>query len=250
MQNYPGEPWVEEILAGRSAEVAAAAIRDGSVLSDSASAVRAVEGGNVEPDDPAFGDFQGTYSMLSSREEEVGRKVGRARFEVFGTSQPPDATFSLRLADGVVSPYEYNGTVAPVVTTLYGLYDRYYSFQSQYDDDEEYPWALPDRWLDPPEDLDLSTPVDFVSTADIIGGNSGSPVLNQFLQVVGLVFDGNIESLPGDYIYLPELNRTVAVDARGILEALDVVYDMDRVVLELTTGRLVASEEEADAVSR
>ena len=92
--------------------------------------------------------------------------------------------------------------------------------------------------------------MDFVSTADIIGGNSGSPVLDQELEVVGLVFDGNIESLPGDYIYLPELNRTVAVDIRAILEALDDVYDMDRLVLELTTGRLAPTEAEADRVRR
>jgi len=88
--------------------------------------------------------------------------------------------------------------------------------------------------------------MNFVSTADIIGGNSGSPVLDRDLEVVGVVFDGNIESLPGDYIYLPEFNRTVAVDIRAILEALDEIYDMDRLVAELTTGRLVATEAEAD----
>ena len=85
-----------------------------------------------------------------------------------------------------------------------------------------------------------------MSTADIIGGNSGSPVLDKDLQVVGVVFDGNIESLPGDYIYLPELNRSVAVDIRAILAALDHVYEMDRLVVELRSGRLVATEAEAD----
>jgi hypothetical protein len=88
--------------------------------------------------------------------------------------------------------------------------------------------------------------MDFVATADIIGGNSGSPALDQDLEVVGLVFDGNSESLPGDYIYLPELNRSVMVDIRAILESLDEIYDLDRLVLELTTGNLVTTEREAD----
>ena len=79
--------------------------------------------------------------------------------------------------------------------------------------------------------------MNFVSTADIIGGNSGSPVVNQELEIVGVVFDGNIQSLPGDYIYIPDENRSVAVDARGILEALDEIYGADRIVEELTSGR-------------
>ena len=104
--------------------------------------------------------------------------------------------------------------------------------------------------MNPSNSLDLSTPINFVSTADIIGGNSGSPVLDRDLEVVGLVFDGNIESLPGDYIYLPEKNRSVSVDVRAILEALDEIYDLDRLVLELTTGRLFETEEEADQIGR
>ena len=92
--------------------------------------------------------------------------------------------------------------------------------------------------------------MNFVSTADIIGGNSGSPILNRDLEVVGLVFDGNIESLPGDYIYDPTRNRAVGVDARGIVAALDHVYDADRIVLEMTAGRMTATEEEADRVRR
>ena len=127
-----------------------------------------------------------------------------------------------------------------------GTWSRYRHYSHAGDDD----WALPDRWVDARETLDLSTPINFVSTADIIGGNSGSPVLDQELEVVGVVFDGNIESLPGDYIYLPELNRSVTVDVRAILEALDEIYDSDRLVLELTTGRLVETEEEADRAGR
>ena len=121
------------------------------------------------------------------------------------------------------------------------MYDHYYSYGAGSD------WDLPERWINPPASFDLRTPVNFVCTADIIGGNSGSPVIDRNHRVVGLVFDGNIESLPGDYIYLPERNRTVSVDARGILEALAEVFDADRLVLEMTSGEFARTEAEADA---
>jgi hypothetical protein len=127
----------------------------------------------------------------------------------------------------VVRGYAYNGTLAPAHTTFHGLYDRHFSFPGR----EE--WALPQRWLDSEDSIDLSTPLNFVTTVDIIGGNSGSPVLNRDLEVVGLVFDGNIESLPGEFIYLDERARSVAVDARGILEALRRVYHAERLADEL-----------------
>jgi hypothetical protein len=221
------------------------------MLSDSAIAVTALQNGSATPQDaavqaviaflPAFLELNALYVEVGPLEEELAAELGRARFEIYGTDVPPDATFSLRIADGVVTGYEYNGTVAPIFTTFYGFYDRHYSHEGKED------WALPDRWLDPPSTLDLRTPMNFISTADIIGGNSGSPVLDRDLEVVGVVFDGNAESLPGDYIYLPEKNRSVTVDVRAILEALDEIYDLDRLVLELTTGELAATEAEADA---
>ena len=237
------DPSVQAVLQGRSPEGAAAALMANSAMADSARAVDVLLGGMLSPaTEPAFaliqgmfarfGPFQGLISQVIPEEEQVAARLGRARFEVDGTRVPPDATFSLRLADGVVTGYPYNGTRAPVHTTFYGLYDRHYSNPGA---DE---WALPERWMDPGADFDLSTPLNFVSTADIIGGNSGSPVVNRDLEIVGLVFDGNIQSLPGDYIYMPELNRSVAVDARGILEALEDIYDAGRIVQELTTGRL------------
>ena len=119
---------------------------------------------------------------------------------------------------------------------MYGLFDRHYSH------DAEEEWALPDRWTDARDALDLSTPMNFVATVDIIGGNSGSPVVDRDLRVVGLVFDGNIESLPGNYIFLPERgNRAVSVDARAIVEALEHVYGAERIVAELRAGQLVGS---------
>jgi hypothetical protein len=252
--SYYGDdaPFVASLLSGQSVESRAEAVVEGSQLQDSASAVEALEGGSLTLSDPAvavvrgylpaFIGFQQVVADVFPREEEVAAGLGRARLEVYGTEVPPDATFSLRIADGVVAGYEYNGTVAPPFTTMYGLYDRHFSHSGR----EE--WALPGRWLEARDALDLTTPMNFASTVDIIGGNSGSPVLDAELEVVGVVFDGNIESLPGDYIYLPDRNRSVTVDVRAILEALDEVYDLDRLVLELTTGQLVETEAEADDI--
>ncbi len=237
------DPAVTGLLGGRTPQELAASVFSGSVFADSAAAVNALTGGTLNPSlDPAFAFVQGLLQRfiplqqtvaftVGPREEQIAALLGRARFEVSGTAVPPDATFSLRLADGVVRGFPYNGTLAPAFTTYYGLYDRHYSNPGA---DE---WALPARWAAPPPGFDLSTPLNFVSTADIIGGNSGSPVVNRDLEVVGLVFDGNIDSLPGDYIYIPDLNRSVAVDARGILEALEDIYGADRIVQELTGGR-------------
>jgi len=156
----------------------------------------------------------------------------------------PDATSSPRITDGVVTPYEYNGTLAPTHTTFYGVYDRYYGHLGNPD------WALPPRWVPAPDGLDLSTALNFISTADTYGGNSGSPAVTRDLALVGLNFDRNIEGLSRDFIYLPERGRNIMVDVRAIREALDEVYDADRIVLEITTGRLVRTEAEADAVGR
>ncbi|MEQ9400711.1 MAG: S46 family peptidase [Longimicrobiales bacterium] len=231
---------VRNLLQGRSVEDAARAVVEQSALSDSARAVTMAEAGTLGPQDPAvqavvalLPDFLQLNQVMAAafpREEAIAAELGRARFEVYGTDVPPDATFSLRIADGTVRGYEYNGTEAPWHTTFYGMYDRHHSFSGR---DE---WALPARWRTPPSGLDLATPMNFVSTVDIIGGNSGSPVLDRELEVVGVVFDGNMESLPGDYIYLPESNRSVTVDIRAILAALEHAYGATRLVEELRSG--------------
>jgi len=149
---------------------------------------------------------------------------------VFGTTIPPDATFTLRIADGVVSGYPYNGTVAPAWTTFYGLYDRWASAGGQ------DPWALPERWQSPPPEFDMGTPLNFVSTVDIIGGNSGSPVVNRNLEVVGAAFDGNIQSLPGEFIFLPTLNRCVSVHSAGILEVIQDLFGQEELAREMREG--------------
>ncbi|MDX1684919.1 MAG: S46 family peptidase [Saprospiraceae bacterium] len=167
--------------------------------------------------------FRGTSATRDSYEQEVANAV----FKVKGTDLPPDATFTLRIADGVVKGYEYNGTVAPIKTTYFGMYDRHYS------NDKEFPWSLPEKWDDPSLDL-LKSPLNFVSTNDIIGGNSGSAIINRAKEAVGLIFDGNIESLPGNFIFDEEHNRSVSVHAGGIVAALKHVYSADRLVEELT----------------
>jgi hypothetical protein len=164
---------------------------------------------------------------VASVETEAGEKIGRARFAVYGHSVYPDATFTLRLSYGQVKGYPMNGTIAPPKTTLFGLYERAHAF------DLKPPFELPRRYLDRRTSLDLSTPMNFVSTNDIIGGNSGSPVVNREGELVGLVFDGNIESLVGRFVYSEESNRAVAVHSSLILEALRKLYDAGPLADEL-----------------
>jgi hypothetical protein len=177
-------------------------------------------------------EIQRRYNDVNEKLQASVQLLGKAMYETYGTQIPPDATFSLRIADGTVKVYEYNGTIAPPVTTFYGMYDRYYSFGKQ------NPWKLPERWINPPASFKINTPINFISTNDIIGGNSGSPLINKDLQVVGLAFDGNIESLSGNFIFDNSKNRTVSVHTSGILEILEQIYKADRIVKELRLGRI------------
>ena len=157
--------------------------------------------------------------------------LGQILYKMYGTSVTPDANRTLRISDGVMKGYEYNGTVAPVKSTYYGLYDRYFGFEGK------YPFNLSDRWKNAQKDIDLNTPFNFVATNDIVGGNSGSAVINKNAEIIGLAFDGNIESLQGNFIYLPTFNRTVAVDSKGMWEAIKKVYKADRLADELKEGK-------------
>ncbi len=250
------DPGVQAVMQGRTAEEVATAVLEASALTSSEKAMAALDAGTLTKDDPAIQvimpflerqqNFQSAFAGLGAQEQELNAQHGRARFEIYGTTRPPDATFSLRIADGVVSSYEYNGSHAPAYTTFHGLYNRHYSHATDANNTGE--WELPERWLNAPATFDRSTPINLVTTNDIIGGNSGSPMLNKDLEVIGLIFDGNIESLPSAFIYQTETARAVGVDVRGMREALDEIYDMDRIVHELSSGELVPTEEEADAM--
>lgn len=177
-------------------------------------------------------ELQKSAREISSTTQVYDDMLGQVIFKVYGTSIPPDANFTLRLSDGKLASFDYNGTKAPLFTTFYGLYDRWFSFN------KEYPWDLHERWTKIPADFDLSTPFNFISTNDIVGGNSGSAIINKNAEVVGLAFDGNMDSIVGNFIYMPHNNRCVAVDARAIVHAADKIYKADRIVYELKEGKM------------
>ncbi len=229
-------------LQGRSPEQAADALLRGSVLGDSARTAAALDAGALPSTDagvalgaallPAVIDYQAEWSRLGREEAQLAARFGTARLAVYGTAVPPDASSSPRITDGVVRRYAFNGTIAPPFTTFHGMYDRHYAHGPDGD------WALPERWLPPPAGLDLGTPLNFISTADTYGGNSGSPAVTPELEIVGLNFDRNIEGLVRDYIFLPERGRNIMVDLRAVRAALEHVYDMDRIVAEIDAGRM------------
>ena len=175
---------------------------------------------------PAYNEAVSVRRKIAAETKKYEEQIMNLQFSLSGLSSPPDATFSLRIADGVVKGYEYNGTTAPFFTTYYGLYNRHYSHG------QKFPWNLPEKWLKPPTEL-LKSPLNFVCTADIIGGNSGSPVINKNQEVIGLAFDGNIEMLPGYFIFDTTHNRTVSVHTGGIAAAMRYIYKADRILEEL-----------------
>jgi Peptidase S46 len=234
----------KQVLAGKSPEARATELIDGTKLADVDYRKELAKGGRdaiASSTDPMIQlarlvdakarEARKRYeSELTGVERTNYGKIARALFETEGTKLYPDATFTLRLSYGAVEGYMEKGKKVEPFTTLGGLYARADSFK------QEFPYNLPPRWVEKKSALDLKTPFNFVTTNDIIGGNSGSPSINQNGELVGLIFDGNIQSLVGDFIYDPSVNRAISVDSRGMLEILKKVFGANDIVAELTAS--------------
>jgi Peptidase S46 len=235
---------VKQILDGKSPEARANELIEGTKLKDpsyrkevAAGGLQAIES-STDPMivvarliDPKAREVRKRYeNEVTGVERANYAKIARARFETEGTKLYPDATFTLRLSYGAVKGYVENGKNIAPFTTLGGLYDRAASFKFQ------FPYNLPQRWMEKKSALDLKTPFNFVSTNDIIGGNSGSPTINQNGELVGLIFDGNIQSLVGDFFYDESVNRAISVDSRAMLEVLKKVFGANEIAAELTAS--------------
>jgi hypothetical protein len=234
----PDDPAVKQIFGERSPrEIATEAVK-GTKLTDPAARKALMDGGQAAVQastdpmialaklvDPIARRVRKQWEdEVQSAQTRALEKLGAARFAVYGTSLYPDATFTLRLSYGTVKGFMENGKEVRPFTTLGGAFDR---------NTGRDPFALAQSWLKAKSSLNLATPFNFVTTNDIIGGNSGSPVINKDAQLVGLIFDGNIHSLGGNYGFDEALNRAVAVDVRAILEALEKIYRAERVLGEL-----------------
>ena len=232
---------VQKVLAGQSPDERAYKLIHESKLKDVAARKMLADGGlkAIEASrdpmiqlarlvDPEARRLRNIYdNQVQEPRRQAYSEIAQARFAVYGKNIYPDATFTLRLSFGVVKGYEENGKQIPFMTTIGG------AFQHAADHDNQPPFQLPKSWTDHKAQLNLSTPLDFVNTADIIGGNSGSPVVNRAGELVGIIFDGNIQSLVLDYSYSDKQARAVAVHSAGIAEALRKVYGADRLLSEL-----------------
>jgi hypothetical protein len=235
---------VKKVLAGKTPEARAAELVDGSKLKDIEYRKQLVAGGTK-----AMAESNDAMIQLARLVEETARslqrryetevlanertnyaKIARAKFDAEGTKVYPDATFTLRLSYGAVKGYQENGKLVAPFTDIAGLFKRADQFGNK------DPYKLPESWSSKRAQLDLKTPFNFVSTNDIIGGNSGSPVINKKGELVGLIFDGNIQSLVGNFIFDENQNRAVSVDVRAMLYALKNVYGAKELVEELMAG--------------
>ena len=234
-------PIVVTSLAGKSPQQRAAELVLGSKLKDVNERKRLYKEGKkaiTESKDPILllalavdAESRKIRKRIELEVEEPKRQayaeIAKVKFALEGTSTYPDATFTLRLAFGTVKGYEENGKKVPAETYYSGLYERSTEHMNK------SPFDLPQRWIDKKGKLDMKVPLNFVCTADIIGGNSGSPVVNKDAEVVGLIFDGNIQSLVLDFAFTEEQGRAVSVHSQGMMEALRKVYEATNVADEL-----------------
>ena len=234
-------PLVKRVLAGKSPATRAAELISGSKLKDVEERKRLVAGGKqaieqsqdpliqlarlIDPDARAI--RKKYEEQVIEPERQAYSQISRALFEIEGPSRYPDATFTLRLSYGTVKGYLENGQQIPPWTTM-GQ-----AFEHATRHGNVFPWALPKTWHQQRAAIDTATPFNFVSTCDIIGGNSGSPVVNRAGEFVGIIFDGNIQSLVGDFIFDETQNRAVSVHSSAILEAMKKIYGADSLAQEL-----------------
>jgi hypothetical protein len=234
MQDALGKdnPDVQKVLQGKTPAEAAKDLITNTKLDQVAVRKQLYEGGEAAIDasaDPLIvvmrtidPSARAVRTQFEDKVDSVVRRdgtiVAKERFAQNGFNQPPDATFTLRLSYGAVKGYSQNGKSIPFATYMGGAYEHAAEHNSQ------SPYSLPESWIKSKSSLDLKTPLNFVSTADIIGGNSGSPTVNQKGEVVGIIFDGNIESLPWNFAFSDVQGRAVSVDSRGIQEALRKIY--------------------------
>ena len=237
-------PLVKKVLKGKTPEARAAELIDGTKLKDVAYRKQVATAGvrmTSSGDDPLIElarDIDKDARAVRKRYEEevvaVERgnyaKIARALFEQQGTKLYPDATFTLRLSYGAVKGYRENGKVVPPFTTLGGLYARSNQFN------QVFPYNLPPRWTAKRKFINPRTPFNFVSTNDITGGNSGSPTINKNRELVGLIFDGNIQSIAGSFDFVESVNRAISVDSRGMLEVLRKIFGANEIADELLRG--------------
>jgi Peptidase S46 len=235
---------VKQVLNGKSPEARADELIEGTKLKDvayrkelAAGGAKAIESSTdpmivlARTIDPRSRELRSRYeNELIGAERTNYAKIARALFETEGTKLYPDATFTLRLSYGAVKGYMENGKQVAPFTTLGGLYERAAGFKY------EFPYNLPPRWMQKKSAVNASTQFNFVTTNDIIGGNSGSPTINKNAELIGLIFDGNIQSLVGDYIYDESVNRAISVDVRAMTEVLRKIFDANEIADELTKG--------------
>lgn len=236
------DPAVKAALKGKSPEEAAKELIAGTKLQDVALRKQLYEGGKAALDastdplivlmrnvEPEARRVRKQYDdEVDSVERRDGAAIAQARFEEAGFTQSPDATFTLRLSYGPIKGYSEEGKKIPPFTTMGGAYEHAARHGNQ------PPFQLPDSWMKAKSKLNLSTTFNYVSTADIIGGNSGSPTVNKAGELVGIIFDGNIQSLANDFYYDDEQQRAVHVDSRAIMEALRKIYNAEGLANELT----------------
>ncbi len=233
-------PLVQKILAGKGPQARAAELMAGTKLMDVAERKKLAEGGQAAIEasqdtmiqlarmlEPETRRLQKINEEIAETERQAYAQVADAQFAVVGTDTYPDATFTLRLAFGTVKGYQENGQPVPPMTTLGG------AFQHEANHGQTDPWELPAKWHASKDKLQLDTPFNFVCTADIIGGNSGSPVINRDAELVGVIFDGNIQSLTSDYFYSDDVARAVSVHSSAVLESLRNVYGAGKLAKEL-----------------